>query len=94
MTELFPTEEVEQPSPRLTWMKEHMVHTRKSDSDIEEPWVAWRGYKLDLDFCLEKATYSSEQEDYRHRLICSGETEMDAIANLALENGWRLWNEC
>lgn len=94
MTELFPTEEIEQLSPRLAWMNRHKVHTQKFSSDIEEPWLAWRGSKKALDYCLEKATYSSVQEDYRHKLICSGNTEMDAVANLALEDGWRLWNEC
>lgn len=87
MAELFALPE--SLSPRLQWLRDKNVKTQRfpmiSPGDEDEfgrslfPWVAWIG-PLEL-----KSTRESFQ--------AGGNTEMDAIANLAIKRRWRLWNE-
>lgn len=76
-------------SPRLQWLKDKQVLTRRfpmiNPGDEDEfgnslfPWMAWIG-PLDLN-------------NTRKSFQAGGDTEMDAIANLAIKRHWRLWNE-
>ncbi len=67
-------------SPRRLWLKKHRIRTHKSDGvpDDEEPWNAWPG-----DLC----------EAIENNLVRTGVTEADAICDLAIKLGIRLWNE-
>ena len=82
MKELFAPETVSSDSPRLRWMKKHHLITYRSPhlTDEEEPWSCWDGR-------LELATGAMLQN------MAEGITEDDAIANWALHNGVKLWNE-
>lgn len=87
MKELFEIET--QLSPRLKWLRKYSVLTRRfpfvTPGDEDEfgnelhPWMAWIG-PLDV---------ASTRDSFR----AGGNTEQEAICNLALKRGWRLWNE-
>lgn len=72
-------------SPRLAWMEKHDVQTKNCPGDwvceftgLEGPcWIAWSG----------KQTFGHILEP------CHGDTEKSAIADFAMRNGIRLWNE-
>lgn len=86
--ELFPTEQVQSLSPRLRWMRNHRISTRKNPnlSDDEEPFEAWIG-----DF--EEAVLDVAEHGEYSKLLKPGSTIHDALVRLAKANGWRLWNE-
>ena len=69
-------------SPRLKWIKKHQINTmldKHHDKDCEyEPWAAW---SADLSEALNEDN------------LGLGKTEHDAIADWAVKNGVRLWNE-
>lgn len=68
-------------SPRLKWLKKHNVKTWRTESDetSNKPWLAWA---------------QDEDGDVPHDGNASfGATEHDALVNLAMMLGWRLWNE-
>jgi hypothetical protein len=77
----------QQDSPRLAWLKRHNVRTQKTDNKIGDedemgnklfPWYAFVGADM----------MRTDSRD-----ITGGETEADAIANLAIKRGLRLWME-
>lgn len=79
MTDLFKIEPTL--SPRLAWMQKHGVQTKCAAivcEDGEHSWIAWTGD-------LQSAVDCGRCE--------TGETEADAIANLAISRKWLLWNE-
>ena len=94
--ELFAVEE--SLSPRLRWMREKGVHTRYISE--ESMWLAGLG-SIRVDdgqlYCGE--SWWGDVESLHEYPPCgesslwSGETEEEAIANLAAAKGWRLWNE-
>lgn len=87
MDELFSIPQVL--SPRLRWLRDKCVLTKKfpliSPGDEDEfgnrlfPWMAWVG---PLDLQSTRASFKA-----------GGNSEIDAIANLAIKRRWRLWNE-
>lgn len=78
MSELFPIESVTKKSPRLLWMEKYELLTFEYGEDEEGlPWTAYRQKDIDTDI-----------ENYS-----KGKTEHDAIAEWAIKNKVRLWNE-
>lgn len=91
--ELFPVETVAMDSPRLAWMKRHRVLTFHSMAGYPDAlWLAGiddspGGYTNAADFfCCECGTYGSSR-------CGEGDTEDEAIADLAQKHGLHLWNE-
>ena len=91
MNELFPV--TDDPSPRLRWLRAHQVQTRHfpevTPGDEDEfgneqyPWLAAVG-ELDGATGFHLATSNR---------VGVGQTEHEAIVDLALKRGWKLWNE-
>lgn len=82
--ELFAVETVAMDSPRLAWLKRHKVFThRRIDHPDESPWCAWCEIE-DQGECLRANG---------PRAFVYGETEDDALGELAIGRGWGLWNE-
>lgn len=81
--ELFPVADVSHESPRLAWLKRHRVETHHlplAQIDGDEPWRA--------------TTTGRAPHQLGDRLhVGTGETEHDAIADLADLLGVPLWNE-
>jgi hypothetical protein len=75
-------------SPRLAWMKNHRIRThewKQVEGDHNTfshlgfgRWVAYVGKMPDLE----------GEGNY-----CHGDTEDEAVVNLARANGWKNWNE-
>lgn len=92
MNELFPVESVLQDSPKLAWMKANHVLTHNAPH-MEQSWCAivarpeHRG--MDIGEIMAKACQLYDLTDR----IGYGETEDEAIADLAIKHGMRLWNE-
>lgn len=82
---LFPDDTIQMLSPRLRWMLEHKVYTEQSPclEAGDEPWTAWFGIKDPLQFV----------EAHGLQEAGCGETEHDALVDLAVIQGWPLWNE-
>jgi hypothetical protein len=78
--ELFPAEIVAAKSPRLIWLEKYRLHTHLSTmvGEDEDPWNCWSG----------KLAEAIEED-----AVATGRTEHDAIAEWALKNHVRLWNE-
>jgi hypothetical protein len=77
----------EQLSPRRKWMLAHNVTTVYSAEleDIDDPWCAFVGGMDEL------STHGLRmEEDGRLKY---GQTENEAICELAKQQGWKLWNE-
>ena len=82
-------------SPRLKWLKKHAVHTHFDEGVTpgEEcevsgerlyPWCALTG---EVQTNIADAIFAEEGR------VGYGDTEDDAIYDLATKRGWRLWNE-
>lgn len=86
MNELFPVESVASESPRLKWMKQHDVCTHFAthmQQPGEKPWCAWLP-----EFDDPTRGIPSDPD------LCGyGATEDDALADLAINQGLKLWNE-
>ena len=77
-------------SPRLAWLANHNVKTHEFVSDPKDMrtfnhlgfgrWIAFVGRSV------------PPHED-SNRIWANGETEDEALVNLASGMGWRLWNE-
>lgn len=80
MSDLFNIPEY--PSPRLVWMREHDVQVGRYVRDDGQGQPVWYAAIGD-----EESASDDESE------IAYGDTEDEAIVNLAKVNGWRLWNE-
>lgn len=88
MTDLFQIEPTI--SPRLAWMKNHNVRTHEFKNDPKDErtcnhlgfgrWIAFVG----------KSVPPNEDSN---RIWCNGETEDEALVNLAKGMKWKLWNE-
>lgn len=80
--ELFPTADVAHDSPRLAWIKRHRVVTQHLPLDPLEGMAPWR------------ATIKGERlPEFGGLHVGLGDTEEDAIADLADLLGIPLWNE-
>ena len=79
--ELFDVSSVQQDSPRLAWCKKHNVQKLYSPGECWKPWSAWVG---DLGDCLSM---------YGDHGVGVGDTEDEALADLANKRGIKLWNE-
>jgi hypothetical protein len=66
-------------SPRMEWIIYHCVSTRhfSVEEGYKNDWAAWSG--------------NVEVNDDSNTVF--GTSEHDAIVNLALRHGWKLWNE-
>jgi hypothetical protein len=78
--ELFAAKEVEQDSPRLAWRKRHCILAKKSKL---LPWAAW--------FARDSEIGDIPPDDPRR--VGHGESEWEAIVDLAIKHGVKLWNE-
>ena len=88
MDDLFNIEETKGDSPRLAWMKERFIKTQHVPNaiigDEDEfgndvfPFLAW----INGESYLDAMPY--------HR--AGGITLDDALQNLAVKRGWKLWN--
>lgn len=82
MKELFPEESVKKDSPRLAWIKKHKIQTHlakhMADAGEDDPWSAWIGDAIPPD--------NPDELGY-------GNTEDDAILDLAKGCNLKLWNE-
>ena len=87
-TELF-NNIPESKSPRLAWMEKHDI-TTKHYPKMDHPngnWIAtWGDFDGGLLSAMEYAPGGCH--------VCEfGRTEQDAIINLCIWHGWKLWNE-
>lgn len=88
MSDLFPVEITL--SPRLAWLQNHNVRTHEFIADIADMrtfnhlgfgrWIAYVGKTV------------PPHED-SNRIWSNGDTEDDALVNLAKGMKWKLWNE-
>jgi hypothetical protein len=90
MTELFPTEEMEVPSPRLAWIKQHGITVRRNpkiDEDLGQ-WECWSGN-------YEEASdkQMSDCPDLDGPFFVAEQSEEAALVQYAISNNIRLWNE-
>ncbi len=79
--ELFPIDSIQMDSPRAAWLKRHRVMTLATPHG-EEPWVAW--------------FLRDEEGPQNYGVPCEYKTgfdENDAITELAIAAGLKLWNE-
>lgn len=84
MSELFAPSEVTGDSPRKKWMAKHDVTTidhGESGTDELGDYERWTAHLGEI------------RPVVPNRFIAGGETEHEALVNLALKNGWKLWNE-
>lgn len=87
-TELFPVEKIL--SPRLAWFLNHNVSTHEFRNDPKDEltlnhlgfgrWIAFVGKRIPA-------------HENANRIWANGETEDEAIVNLAKGMRWKLWNE-
>lgn len=71
-----------QDSPRLAWMKKHAIRTHHTPGMEDElPWIAWHG-----------ANHGPDGIPLNPSRCGYGDTEADAIADLARRIGIHLWN--
>lgn len=90
--ELFPTPETL--SPRLVWMRRHEIKTLHRD-DLPEKAGQWEAYIGDYQTAVDKTINDTEARFYPDEspYLAWGETEEDAVLELAKNNQWKLWNE-
>jgi hypothetical protein len=82
--ELFPPDSVAMISPRLAWIKKHGVRTHHSRAFEDAEWLPW---------CAafgEPFEVINEQGD---GALGFGQTEDEAIIDLAVKFDVKLWNE-
>lgn len=81
--ELFPLDSICMDSPRLAWMKKHgaKVRRRKQGDPWEDYWDAW----------LER--HEKAPGEPAQGLSTRGFDETDALRELGIKYGLRLWNE-
>lgn len=88
--ELFSPEAVASDSPRLRWMKRHQVvmfHAPSSGAWYAGLWEWYPTIRTAAEFFLKETGENGASR-------CGyAETEDDAIADLALKHGLKLWNE-
>jgi len=84
---LFPVEE--SLSPRLAWIRRNHVVTYRSDV---EP-VCWFAGKADAPVTDVASWFVEETSANGDSRIGEGDTEDEAIAELARKHGMKLWNE-
>lgn len=90
-TELFPTDAFKQDSPRLAWVKKHDVRTHC---------IPERNMPMARDECIQKwsAWFGPEDvveiiEDDGPEALGYGDTEEEAMRDLAIRHSVKLWNE-
>ncbi len=91
MNDLFPVEE--SLSPRLAWMKELGILTHYNP-DCEPPWIALKPIfpehkGMTIGAIMADACLIYDESGW----IGEGDGEADAMADLALKLGLKLWNE-
>ena len=87
MNELFAEEDMEMESPKLKWMRKHKVSVE--NTDIFDDICVFVG---DFAEAFDEAHDGMKPFEYSLKMQF-GETEHDALCNLAEINGWKLWNE-
>lgn len=89
MSELFEIPVCE--SPRLKWLKKYNIHTHRNATVKVGDTCEVTGEKLSP-WCATVGAVSANGV-WADGWIGFGDTEDDAIANLARKRGWRMWNE-
>lgn len=81
-------------SPRLAWLKKHEIKTLHRD-DLSDEAGRWEAYVGEYQFAIDETFADRESGFYPDEspFLAWGETEDDAILELAKNNGWKLWNE-
>ncbi len=82
--ELFPAEAVTMDSPKLRWIKKHGVQTHHSKAFADEDWMPW---------CAAFGVPFEVVESDGDGALGFGDTEEDAIRDLAVKFNVPLWNE-
>ena len=82
--DLFPDADMAMDSPRLAWKKKHGVSVSHC-ADEEHPWSAW--------FASNTHADNRDGVPINPDLCGFGETEEDALRDLAVRNDTPLWNE-
>lgn len=90
--ELFPVEAVSMDSPRIAWMKRNSILTHFSPQ-MEEPWLAIAAMPEDRGKNISQIMSESCRLYDEANLCGYGQTEEEAIVDLAEKNMWPLWNE-
>jgi hypothetical protein len=81
--ELFPVSDTKMDSPRLAWLKRHDVSVDKE----------WDDYFDEFVFVAKiMKLYTGGIYRYSY-MVGKGDTEDDALCDLAKKHGLRLWNE-
>lgn len=78
MSELFPVQQVSADSPRLRWLKKWGVQIKDNGQGGEDEGGEW----------LRFAAISEKS-----RAFGQGNTEDEALQDLALKNRWLMWTE-
>ena len=71
-------------SPRLAWIERHGIRLERDDSPDGREFGPWFACIPTDDACMNTQWVLSHG---------AGKTEDDALADLAANQGWRLWNE-
>jgi hypothetical protein len=88
MSELFEIQPCE--SPRLKWLKKHRVIIEKTSHKVgDEDEFGSECFPFYAVVLAPNGTLSINDLDQWH----GGNTEYEALANLAKSKGWLLWNE-
>lgn len=82
--ELFPDADMAKDSPRLAWCKKHGVRLHNAPS-MDEPWAAW--------FSTNVCSKNPDGVPLDTDLCGFGQTDDDALRDLAVRNDVPLWNE-
>lgn len=81
-------------SPKRAWLKKRGIQTLQR-TDIPAEAGRWEAYVGDYQKAIDSTINDSEARFYPDESphLAWGETEEDAILNLAKNNNWPLWNE-
>ncbi len=81
-------------SPRLAWMRKHGIQTLKRD-DLPCEAGRWEAYVGDYEAAVTKTINDSDARFYPDESphLAWGQTEEEAVMELAQNNEWPLWNE-
>lgn len=87
--ELFPAAAITADSPRLAWMKRHGLKTWPTRGWVGDTTCPETG----ADIRQWNAARDGHEPGMIHAPVCSADTEDEALAELALKLGLKLWNE-
>ena len=89
--ELFDADVVASVSPRLAWIERHRIVTHKVESN-PDTWLA--GIAQDAQGLSGiRAWFAADKQSWDKAKVGVGDTENDALTDLAVKHGLRLWFE-